>query len=72
MLKWHYSTVRSTKNVAALMEYGAFALFFCPRPGRFDSSRVPTYGNLPSKAKKNADARGSARVGLAQLELTDA
>ena len=64
MLKWHYSTVRSTKNVAALMEYGAFALFFCPRPGRFDSSRVPTYGNLPSKVKKNADARGSARVGL--------
>ena len=64
MLKWHYSTVRSTKNVAALMEYGAFALFFCPRPGRFDSSRVPTYENLPSKAKKNADSRGSARVGL--------
>ena len=27
-LKWHYSTVRSMKNVAALTEDGAFALFF--------------------------------------------
>ena len=34
------------------MEDGAFALFFCPHPGGFDSSRVPTPGNLPSKAKK--------------------
>ena len=31
--------------------------FFCPHPGGFDSSRVPTPGNLPSKAKKNAYAR---------------
>ena len=60
-LKWNYSTVRSMKNVAELMEDGAFALFFCPQPGGFDSSRVPTSGNLPSKAKKNANARGSAR-----------
>ena len=30
----------------------AFALFFRPRPGRFDSSRVLNPGNLPSKAKK--------------------
>ena len=28
--------------------------------GLFDSSRVPTPGNLPSKAKKNANALGSA------------
>ena len=28
-LKRHYSTVRSMKNVAALTEDGAFALFFC-------------------------------------------
>ena len=42
-----YSTVRSMKNVAVLMEDGAFALFFCPHPGG-----VPTPGNLPSKAKK--------------------
>ena len=40
------------KNVAVLMEERAFALFFCPEPGGFDSSRVPTPGNLPSKAKK--------------------
>ena len=51
-LKWHYSTVRSMKNVAALTENGAFALFFRPHPGGFDSSRVPSPGNLPSKAKK--------------------
>ena len=29
-------------NVAALTEEGAFALFFGPHPGGFDSSRVPT------------------------------
>ena len=51
-LKWHYSTVRSMKNVAVLTEDGAFALFFRPHPGGFHSSRVPTPGNLPSKAKK--------------------
>ena len=51
-LKRHYSTVRSMKNVAVLTEDGAFALFFRPHPGGFDSSRVPTLGNLPSKAKK--------------------
>ena len=51
-LKRHYSTVRSMKNVAVLTEDGAFALFFRPHPGEFDSSRVPTPGNLPSKAKK--------------------
>ena len=51
-LKWHYWTVRSIKNVAVLTEDGAFALFFRPHPGGFASSRVPTPGNLPSKAKK--------------------
>ena len=40
------------KNVALFTEDGAFALFFRPHPGGFDSSRVPTPGNLPSKAKK--------------------
>ena len=66
------------KNVAVLTEDGAFALFFRPYPGEFDSSRVPTPGNLPSKAKKNANAWESARGsaggegGRAQLELTDA
>ena len=51
-LKRHYSTVQSMKNVAVLTEDGAFALFFRPHPGGFDSSRVPTHENLPSKAKK--------------------
>ena len=37
------------------------ALFSRPHPGGFDSSRVPTPGNLPSKAKINANARKSAR-----------
>ena len=51
-LKWHYWTVRSIKNVALLTEDGAFALFFRPHPGGFDSSRVSSPWNLPSKAKK--------------------
>ena len=51
-LKWHYWTVRSMKNFALLTEDGAFALFFRPQPGGFGSPRVPTPGNLPSKAKK--------------------
>ena len=51
-LKRHYLTMRSMKNVAVFTEDGAFALFFRPHPGGFDSSRVPTPGNLPSKAKK--------------------
>ena len=63
------------KNVAVLTEDGAFALFFCPHPRGFDSSRVPTLGNLPSKAKKNANAwdqpgEGGGE-GWVQLELTD-
>ena len=57
-LKWRYSTVRSMKNVAMLTEDEAFAVFFRPHPGGCDSSRVPTPANLPSKAKKNANARG--------------
>ena len=58
---------------------GAFALFYRPHPGGFDRSRVPTPVNLPSKAKKNVNARclpggGGAGAGgcWAQLELTDA
>ena len=40
------------KNVAVLTEGGALALLFRPHPGGFDSSRVPTPGNLLTKAKK--------------------
>ena len=72
-LKWHYWTVRSIKNVALLTEDGAFALFFLPYPGGFASSRIPTPGNLPSKAKKNANSPGVSPGGAwAQVELTDA
>ena len=44
--------MRSMKNFTELTEDRAFALFFRPHPGGFDSSRVPTPGNLPFKAKK--------------------
>ena len=60
-LKRHYSTVQSMKIDSVLTEDRAFALFFRPHPGGFDSSGVPTPGNLPSKAKKKANDRGSAR-----------
>ena len=64
-LKWHHSTVRSMKNVPVLTEDGAFALFFSPYPGGFDSSIVPNPGN----------AQGSVRGGgggWAQVEFTGA
>ena len=54
----------SVKNVAVFTKDGAFALFFRPHPGGFDSSRDPTAGNLPFQAKKMANARGSARGDL--------
>ena len=64
MLKWHYSIVQADRG------RGICPLFH-PQLGRFDSSRVPTPGNLPSKAKRNANSRGSARGGggWAQVEL---
>ena len=55
------------KNVAVLTEDGAFALFSRPHPGGFDSSRVPTPGNLPSKATKMlmpGAQTGEGEVGL--------
>ena len=74
-LKWNYSTGRSMKNVTVLTEDGAFALFFCPHPGEFDSSKVPIPGNLPSKAKKCQCPEVSppgGGGGWTQGELTDA
>ena len=56
--------MRSLKNVAELTEDGAFALFFRPHPGGFDSSRVPTPGNLPSKVKKMLMPGGQPKGGL--------
>ena len=67
-LKWHYLTVRSMKNVAVLTEDGAFPLFFRPHPGGFDSSRVPTPGNLPSKAKKMLIPGGQPGGGLGGID----
>ena len=58
------------KNVAVLTEDGAFALFFRPHPGGFDSSRAPSPG-ICHPRQKNANARGSA-PGWAEVELTDA
>ena len=48
------------KYVAVLIDEGPGHLpsFFRPHPGGFDSSRVPTPGNLPSKGQKNANAQG--------------
>ena len=47
--------------------------FFRPHPGGFDSSRVSTPGNLPSKAKKMLMPVGQPGGGAwAQVELTDA
>ena len=65
------------KNVAVLTENGALALLLSPHPGVFDSSRVPTPGNLQFKAKKkNAYAQdqpeGGGGEGLGAAELTDA
>ena len=64
-------------NVSVLTEDGAVALFFRLNPGGFDSSRVPTPENLPSKEKKILMPGGSARGrggggNWALVELTDA
>ena len=53
---------------------GICPLFSSP-PGGFDSSRVPTPGNLPSKAKKmqcQGVSPGGGGGGWEQVELTDA
>ena len=64
--------VRSMKNLAVLTEDRAFALFLRPHPGgEFDSSRVPTPGNLPSKAKKMLMPGGQPRRGGSMAGGTD-
>ena len=52
MLKMALLDCAFNEKCAKLAEDGAFALFFRLHPGGFDSSRIPTPGNLPSKAKK--------------------
>ena len=51
-LKWHYSTVRSMKNVAALTEDGAFALFFRPHPGGIWQLKSPHPREFAIQGKK--------------------
>ena len=62
MLKCHYSTVWSMKNVAVLTVDRAFALFLRPHPEGFDTQESPPPGICHSR-QKNANARGSARDG---------
>ena len=75
-LKWNYSTVRSMENVAVLTEDGIFALLFRPHTGGFDSLKVHTPGNLPSKGNKMQKCQcpghnpGGGEGGQAELELT--
>ena len=52
------------KNVAVLTDDGALALFFRPPlPGDLTAQESSPPGNLPSKAKRNADTPGSAPGG---------
>ena len=51
------------KNVTLLKEYRAFALFFRPHPGGFDSSRVPTPGEFAIQGKKKLMPRGQPWAG---------
>ena len=44
--------LNGTIRLYKVTEDGAFALIFRLHRGGFDSSKVPTHGNLPSKAKK--------------------
>ena len=45
------------RNVAVLMDDGAFALVFRPHPGGFDSSKVPP-PEIGHPRQNNANARG--------------
>ena len=57
-LKWHYLTVQSMKNVALLMEDGAFSLFLFP-PRRIWQLKSPHPWGFAIQGKRNANARGS-------------
>ena len=51
------------KKCCSVDEGQGIALFFCPQPWGFDSSRDPTAGNLPLKAKKkNAKSKSTQIV----------
>ena len=67
---WHRG--ESVPSSLPLSFFLAFALFFRPHPGGFDSSIAPIPRSLPSKAKKMLTPGGQAGGSWAQLELTDA
>ena len=62
-LKWHYSTVRSMKNVAALTEDGAFPSFFVPTPGDLTAEESPPLGICHPRQKKMLMPRGVLGAG---------
>ena len=75
-LNWHYSTVRSIKNVAVLTEDGYLPSFFVPTPGKLTAQESP-HPEICHPRQKSANARGSAHEGgwgvcWVQVELTDA
>ena len=47
------------------------ALFFVPQPGGFDSSRDPTAGNLPFKAKKKNAKSKNTQIVLKLCKIKD-
>ena len=61
--KWHYSTVRSINNVAALTEEGAFALFLVPTPGDLTARESPHAGICHPRQKKMLMPEGQPRGG---------
>ena len=52
------------KNVTVLTKDGAFALFFPPHPGGFDSSRVPIPREFAIQGQKIANAGGQPGAGV--------
>ena len=76
MLKMALFDCAINENCCSVDGGRAFALFFRPHPGGFDSSRVPIPGICHPRQKKNANTRRSAPRGGGgyrwQVELTDA
>ena len=63
MLKTVLFDCAINENVAVLTEDGAFALFFRPHPGEFDSSRVPTPLEFVIRGKKKCYCPGVSPEG---------
>ena len=63
MIKTALFDLASMKNVAVQWRTGHLPSFFVPTPRDLTARESPPPGNLPSKAKKNANSQGSARGG---------